>query len=445
MRTLILSLLAALLLLPGCTTTETPDAGIEVDASARASDVILYQIFVRDFTPEGTFQAMIPKLPELRDLGVNTLWLMPIHPIGELNRKGTLGSPYSIRDFYAVDPNMGTADDFRELVAAIHNHGMRIILDLVANHSAWDNAWAETNPDFYVRNERGEMVPPVDDWWDVADLDYDNPAVRAEMRRVMRFWVEEFGIDGYRCDVAEMVPLEFWREAIAELRTIKPVLMLAEGAAPELYDAGFDITYAWDPYRSLIEVWNGADVGSYASLLMDEQLRYGNALRLRFTTNHDETAWDAPPVELFNGLAGARAASVATKLLPGIPLVYNGQEVGSGTVLRLFEKDDIDFTQNPEMRAFYRDLLAIASEPSFRRGSMDILEGGGSDVFLMQREYSGDRVVVAVNVRDRPSRANSGLSIQEVLFDSGDVSIEGSEMSLPPYGFIVFRPEQGPN
>ncbi|MDX1548375.1 MAG: alpha-amylase family glycosyl hydrolase, partial [Rhodothermales bacterium] len=367
-----------------------PSAGVEEPAAPEApaaltwqqpgwvDDAVIYELFTTDFTEEGTFRAIIPRLGELEDLGVNTIWLMPIHPIGEEGRKGVLGSPYAIKDYYAVNPAFGTEEDFRALVDSVHARGMHLLIDLVANHTAPDNAWVDEHPEWYTRDADGNPITPVGpdgnptDWTDVVDLNYDDPALRAEMIRMMRYWVEEFDIDGYRADVAGWVPDAFWEEAIAALRAVKPVLMLAENEEPSIHRAGFDLTYAWPEYARLKEVWSGAPASSLVALVEEvEAALPEGAGRLRFTTNHDETAWDAPPPDLFGGQQGAQAAYVLTASLPGAPLVYNGQETGVETPVPFFEKSAYDWTARPEVRAFYDAYLALhEASPALQDGAL---------------------------------------------------------------------------
>ncbi|MEP0546225.1 MAG: alpha-amylase family glycosyl hydrolase [Rhodothermales bacterium] len=432
MRTLLLSVSAAFLLaLAGCArpAEPVPVAVSGVDAAAEhpawMDDPVIYELYVRSFTPEGTFRAIIPRLDELKELGASVLWLMPIHPVGEARRKGTLGSPYAIRDYKDVNPRFGTLEDFQALVDAVHARDMRIVIDLVANHTAWDNAWVEAHPEWYTTDSTGALThPPGTDWTDVADLNYDDPDLRAAMRDAMRFWVEEVGIDGYRCDVAELVPTDFWGDAIAELRAIKPVLMLAEGADPELYDAGFDLTYAWDTYGALKSIWNGAPADTLFAVLEAERARYGDAERMRFTTNHDETAWDATPLDLFGGTEGAQAAAVIAATLPGALLVYNGQEVGDTQQLPLFEKVAIRWDTDPAMRAFYDDLLARrAASAAMRSDTVEpIPHEAEADVVAYYRIAAGDTALVAVNVRDR--------AVTTTLPRAGSVT-------LPPFGWRI--------
>lgn len=421
----------------GMPVTDAPDRPAWVD------DAVIYELFVRNFTPEGTFQAAAARLPELRALGVTTVWLMPIHPVGEARAKGTLGSPYAVRDYFGVNPRFGTPDDFRAFVEAAHAEGLKVIIDFVANHTAWDNAWVEAHPDWYVKDADGAITHPAGtDWTDVADLDYDHPEVRAEMQRAMVYWVETFGIDGYRCDVAEMVPADFWAEAIDAVRAVKPVLMLAEGEDPMLHRVGFDVTYAWRLYGALKEVWNGAPATAFVDVVREQQEAFSpEALRLRFTTNHDETAWDAPPVILFDGPRGAQAAAVLMTLLPGVPLVYNGQEVGSDVRTPLFEEEPLAWTGGEAMRTFYGDLLALHNEHrALRRGAMPFIQAS-DDVVIYERASGEERFLVVVNVRDRAVEIDVPAPYTAAtLTDVWDgAAFEGGTFALQPYAYRVLR------
>ena len=396
--------LAALLAAP---LVAPPDAVAQtaVGAPARdARDEVIYEMFVRNVTPEGTLAAATRRLPAIRDLGATTVWLMPIYPIGEVKRKGSLGSPYSITDYTAVSPELGTLDDLRAFVDEAHRLGLRVVLDWVANHTAWDHAWMTQHPDWYTRDSTGAVVPPVADWSDVADLNYDVPAVSEAMTAAMRFWVERVGVDGFRCDVAEMVPMEFWRRAIAELRSVRPdLLMLAEGQEPALYDAGFTLTYDWPLYNAMKEVWRGDKPALHiGETLRTDSARYGARVRMRFTTNHDETAWDRPPVVLFSGTRGAAAAYWTVGLLPGVPLVYNGQEGGSTIMTGLFDRDPLP-AFDPETVDLYDTILDLrARHEVLRRGDLRLLDAG-PDVLMFERVLGDDRVLVAVNTRRTPA------------------------------------------
>jgi len=425
--------------------TAAPDSWVSRSA--------IYEIFVRDFSSTGDLRGVTRGLDRIQTAGANVLWLMPIHPVGALNRKDPLGSPYSVRDYRAINPAFGTAADFRALVRAAHARGIKLILDWVPNHTAWDHVWVREHPDFYVRNERGELTVPRDDkgkltdWTDVAQLDYGNPALRREMIAAMQYWLTEYGIDGFRVDVAGFVPDDFWREAVPALRAAVPwpILLLAEWGDLKMHRFGFDLTYAWDSYSRLKAVWKGAPADTLVrSELADLAAMPPGGMRLRFSTNHDETAWDKPPVSLFGGSAGARAAFVAMALLPGRPLLYNGQEVESPQTLRLFWRDPVAWNQPraAEARAFYRRVVQLArTDPAFLAGDFrDAETTVPQDVIAYQR---GDALVL-VNTRPREVRVGlKGVATDKVRDLLTNRMHRGDTVTLRPYGAMVLRAVSG--
>jgi glycosidase len=425
-------------------------------ARAQATDTswvargALYEVFVRDFSPTGDFRGVIGGLDRVQAAGADVVWLMPIYPVGVLNRKDPLGSPYSVRDYRALNPAFGSAADFRALVDAVHARGMKLILDWVPNHTAWDHAWIQQHPDYYVHNERGEISVPRDekgrltDWTDVAQLDYRNPQLRQEMIAAMRYWLDEFGIDGFRVDVAGFVPDDFWREAVPALRSAVPrrLLFLAECGDLKMHRLGFDLTYGWDGYNRLKAVWRGAPADSFVrGELADLQGMPPGGMRMRFTTNHDETAWDQPPVTLFGGAAGARAAFVALALLPGRPLLYNGQEVESPQKLGLFVQDPVawDQPQADQARAFYRRVLNLArTHSAFLSGAFRAAAPSTPGEVIAYRR--GDALVL-VNTRAHGVRvAVSGVELDRARDLLTDRVQYGDWVSLPAYGAVVLEP-----
>jgi glycosidase len=368
----------------------------------------LYEVFVRDFSSTGDLHGVMRGLDRIQAAGANVIWLMPIYPLGVRNRKDPLGSPYSVRDYRGINPDFGTAADLRALVDAVHARGMELILDFVPNHTSWDHAWITAHPEYYVHNAKGEISVPVDDkgkltdWTDVAQLDYRQAGTRREVIAAMRYWLEQFGIDGFRMDVAGFVPDAFWREAIPALRgsVRRPILMLAEWGDLEMHRLGFDLSYGWDGYSRLKAVWKGAPASTFVSgEVADQRAMPAGGMRLRFTTNHDETAWDQPPVTLFGGSAGARAAFVAMALLPGRPLIYDGQEVESPQKLGLFVRDSIVWNQPDTLgaRAFYRRVLDLArTDSAFLRGGLQAVSASLPDDVIAYRR--GDAVIL-VNTR----------------------------------------------
>jgi len=449
---LLLALLAA-----ACTSTRPPApeappttvaAVVASPATSPAARSALYEVFVRDFSPEGTFRGVMNGLDRIEASGANVLWLMPIHPVGRLNRKEPLGSSYSVTDYLALNPDYGTAADFRALVDAVHARGLRIIIDWVPNHTAWDHVWVQQHPDFYTRDAQGGLSVPRDnegkltDWTDVVDLDYGNPELRRAMIAAMRHWLDEFGIDGFRVDVAAMVPDEFWREAIPQLRTGRRVLLLAEAGEPKMHDLGFDLTYAWDTYHRLKAVWQGEPAADFVERELEElRTLPAGGRRLRFTTNHDETAWDRPPVTLFGGPAGARAAFTAMTLLPGTPLLYNGQEVESPQQLGLFVKETITWDRPgaDSARAFYRRIQELArNHPAFHSGALrTVTTNAQADVIA----YARDDVLVLVNSRPRPvSLTVRGFAIDGARDLLSGTTHAGQSVALPAHGVLVLQP-----
>ena len=309
----------------------------------------IYEVNIRQFTADGTLKAATAELPRLKTLGVDILWLMPLQPIGQLNRKGTLGSYYSIRDYTAVNPEFGTLADVRAFVQAAHSLGMKVILDWVANHTAFDHPWTREHKDWYKLDAHGDIFPVTfnagtsgeEHWSDVTGLNYDKPALRDAMIAAMQFWVRETDLDGFRCDVAGAVPTPFWERARRELDAVKPMFMLAESDARDLHRNAFDMTYSWDLAALFHRVGQGkAGAAELRDWAAKEPHGYPpSAYRMRFTTNHDFNSWNGTDAQLY-GDAWLPLA-VLTFALPGMPLIYGGQEARLDKRLEFFEKDPI--------------------------------------------------------------------------------------------------------
>lgn len=408
----------------------------------------IYEVFVQDFSSRGDLRGVIEGLDRIQATGANVVWLMPIHPVAVEKRKGTLGSRYATRDYYAIDPAYGTPQDFRDLIRAVHDRGMKLIMDWVPNHTGWDHVWTRDHPDYYIRTDNGELSVPrgpdgnLTDWTDVAQLDYRNPALRRAMIAAMRHWLVEYSIDGFRVDVAGFVPYDFWREALPQLRAAVPkrILLLAEWADLEMHRVGFDLTYAWDSYSRLKEVWNGAPASRFVELELAELAKMpAGGQRLRFTTNHDETAWDNPPVIRFGGSAGARAAFVAMALLPGRPLLYNGQEVESPQKLGIFEKEAIVWNQPgaSDARAFYRGVAELKRIEPVTNLQL-VQTTAPADIIA----YRLGRLLVVVNPRNRPvafTIQGTNLRGARELLSSSSRPAVITEAGLPAHGFRVLR------
>lgn len=370
-------------------------------------DGVIYQIFPRAFSAAGNFKGITARLDDLQKLGVTILWLMPIHPIGQEKKKGSVGSPYAVRDYYAINPDYGTKEDLRALVSEAHRRGLKVIIDIVANHTSWDSVLMKT-PDFYTHDASGRIIPPVPDWADVADLNYDNPRLRDYMIEMLKHWLREFDLDGFRCDVAMMVPTDFWERARAELEQIKPdIFMLAEAHEPDLLVKAFDLDYAWPLHSSLTEVLMGsAPATRLREVWEDERAKFPRgAEHMRFSDNHDERR----AIARF-GERGALAASALILTLDGVPLIYNGMEVGdtaeSGAPA-LFEKLPIFWgiaERRPEFPRFYAQLIAIRkSSAALRGGALEWLHNSDEARVVTYLRRAGDEeVLVAINLTNRP-------------------------------------------
>jgi len=410
-------------------------------------DITMYEIFVRNFSSEGTFNAIIPQLDRIKKLGVNVIWLMPIQPLGKLNHKGTYGSPYSIQNYTEVNPDFGTKADFKKLVDSIHAKGMYIILDEVANHTAWDNPWITSHPEWYTHDSvTGKIISPVKDWTDVADLNYDNIELRKQMIHDLKYWIDSFKIDGYRCDAAHMVPDDFWKQAISILRQDRPIIMLAESEDSSMYSDGFDMTYSWSVYHALKDVWNGKrTTATVDSMLQKEKAKFpANFRSLRFIDNHDENSWDNVPEVKFINRDGAKAAFFATITIPGTPLVYNGQEVGYPTKMNLFEKYSIDFTANPELQQWYSTILNFYDHSDvLKKGTLDEFDSENKTVLIYERKLLGqDPLWVIVNTQNSEVVAQLPSSLQNKKMQdliSGEGIASATTMKLRPFEYHILK------
>ncbi len=402
------SLLAAALLLTAFAAAAEQDfSKISArPAPAWLRDGVVYEIFTRNFSASGKFTAITARLDELKDLGVDILWLMPIHPIGETARKGPIGSPYAIKDYYAIDPAHGTPADFKQLVAAAHQRGMKVIMDIVANHTAWDSVMM-AHPEFYKQDDKGKVIPPVPSWTDVAGLNYESPALRAYMIAMLKHWLADFDVDGFRCDVAYMVPTSFWEEARAALTKLKPdIMLLAEASKPELLTNAFDIDYAWPLHGTLNEVLLNGKPATELRRSWEESLRQfpQGSLHLRISDNHDE----ARAVARFS-IRGALAAEVLMLTLDGVPLLYNGMEVGDATESgdpALFEKMPVYWSpkDRPPLRAIYRDLIKLRkAHPALRSGEVVWVKNSDEkNVVSFERRDGTEEFLIVINFSNRP-------------------------------------------
>ncbi len=324
----------------------------------------LYQINTRQFTPEGTFAAAEAHLPRLAELGVSILWVMPVQTIGEVNRKGSLGSPYAVRDYYEVNPEFGTMADFRHFVDAAHGLGLKVILDWVANHTAWDNELVRRHPEWYARDWKGDFCPtPWWDWDDIIDLDYSHQGLREYMGAAMAHWVREADLDGFRCDVAGHVPTDFWEAVRQELEEIKAVFLLAEWEQRDLHTRAFDATYAWSWNEAMHDVAMGRKDANALRVFYawNDRSWPWDIMRMMFTTNHDHNSWEGTEYARFGEML--ESATVLSFVGEGMPLIYNGQEAGNERQLAFFERDPITWQEHP-MNERYRRLVELKTDTS---------------------------------------------------------------------------------
>lgn len=368
-----------------------------------SKNATIYEVNIRQYSKEGTFKAFEKDLPRLKDFGVNIIWLMPIHPIGLKNRKGALGSYYSVKDFRAINPEFGTMQDFKNLVNKIHSLGMYVIIDWVGNHSAWDNSLAKDHPDWYTKTKEGNFQPtPWYDWDDVIDFDYDKPELRKYMTESLKYWIKETNIDGYRCDVAGFIPIDFWDEARKELDAIKPVFMLCEWESRDMLKNAFDMDYSWSLWDKMKDATTGNKgvSGLVEYLAHDVNTFPRNGYRMTFTDNHDKNSWEGTPQKNFG--EGLETAIVFAATVNGMPLVYNGQEAGLDRSLNFFEKDSIVWKPHPFF-GIYQKLFKLKHENhalwngKFGGEMIRVVNNKQDKIISFYRESSGDAVLPIFN------------------------------------------------
>ena len=422
---------------------------VEIANAPWTADAVIYQLNTRQFTAEGTFAAAQTQLPRLAAMGVDIIWLMPIHPIGEANRKGTLGSPYAVRDYRAVNPELGTEDDFRAFVDEAHRLGLKVILDWVANHSAYDNPLTVSHPEWYTRTPEGALTSPAGtDWSDVADFDYSQAGLRQYMTESLVYWVRDFGIDGYRADVAGYVPTDFWETARGQLDKVKPVFMLAEWEQRDLHHRAFDATYGWgwkEAMQRLVKDGSGAGAmrGYYAG---QSETWPRAAMRMVYTENHDQNSWDGVASEIYGP---AYEAAIALSFTGnGMPLIYNGQEADNNRQLAFFERDPIVWRQGRHA-ALFEKLIALKTEmPALHNGRfgapmVEVPTSATADVYAFTRGEKGARVFAVFNLSPRPhsitfSHARHHGSYGDALSGAAAQFTGGETLNLPAWGYRIY-------
>jgi len=410
----------------------------------------IYEVNTRQYTSEGTFNSFAKELDRLRDMGVETLWFMPIHPIGIKNRKGSLGSYYSISNYRDTNSEFGTVEDFKNLVDKAHTLGFKILIDWVANHTAWDHVWTQSHPDFFSKDEHGNFRPPFPDWEDVIHLNYDNRDLWTKMIDDMRFWVEECNIDGFRCDMAHLVPLEFWRAARTELDKIRPSFWMAETEESRYHEV-FEATYTWEFLHKMEAFWRKETLmeGLDSVLLKYNTLFPAGAMRLFFTSNHDENSHSGSEYERMGSLAKAFAVFCTT--WNGIPLIYSGQELPNTKRLRFFEKDTIEWTGSYELHGFYKTLLNLhSSHPAMRTGdeavSTERIHVSDEAQVLAFIRRNGEREIFVVLNLLREIGVSFFIASDNVngvfkdVFTGAIRNFDADRMlMIPPGGYLVFE------
>lgn len=409
-------------------------------------DGVIYEVNTRTFSAAGNFRGVTEQLPRLKELGVNIIWLMPVHPAGRERSKGTYGSPYAVRDYFAINPDYGTADDLHRLVSEAHRLGLKVIIDIVANHTAWDSVMRKT-PAFYKHDASGKIISPVPDWADVAALDYTNADLRAYMTRMLVYWIREFDLDGFRCDVAGMVPTDFWERARAEIEKVKPdIMMLAEWRSPEIVAKAFDLDYSWPLHSKLTDVFENGESATALRAEWNEERRIypQGALHLRFSDNHDEKR----AIARF-GERGALAASALMFTLDGVPMLYNGMEAGDTTesgAPALFERLPVFWQiseRRPEFPELYRMIIPLRrAHAALRQGAMEWLTNSDPDrVITFLRGGGGEEFLIAINCSNRAFggrvEADAGSDWAEVTHSKSGGAMSG--LNLGAWEFRIFR------
>lgn len=403
----------------------------------------IYEVNLRQYTREGTFAAFSREMPRLKDMGIEVLWFMPITPISVDRRKGTLGSYYACSDYTSINPEFGTLDDFKQLVRSAHALGLRVIIDWVANHTGWDHRWTREHPEFYRKNHEGQFYE-AHGWEDVIDLNYDNPNLRQAIIDAMKFWIQECDLDGFRCDMAMLVPLDFWREARIELDHMKKELFWLAECEEIAYHEVFDATYTWKFLHKMEAVWRKES----ALEGLDEVLQYydrmfpPDALRAFFTSNHDENSHSGSEYERMGD--AARAFAVLCSTWNGLPLIYSGQELPNYKRLLFFEKDFIEWTQPCALHGFYKTLLALRKRnPALRAAdpavtTRRILTDSNHRCFAFARKSGEQEVLVLLNFSaDQLSIPVDGGGRYQDIFTGQ--WIEKGTVVLAPWGYGVYE------
>ena len=392
-----------------------------MDRKEFLNSINIYEVNVRQYTNEGTFAAFAKHLPRLKDMGVQVLWIMPVTPISVEKRQGTLGSYYACSDYVSVNPEFGNLDDFKNLIKQAHELGMQLIIDWVTNHTGYDHVWTKEHSDWYKKDASGNFFDEHG-WVDVIDLNYDNADMRMEMIKSMEYWIRECDIDGFRCDMAHLVRLDFWIQAKQQCETLKQLIWLAESEATEYHEV-FNITYAWN-WMHTTERFAKGNAGMYdlKSVLKLYDDYPANALKLFFTSNHDENTWNGTEYEKYGELA--KAFAIISFTWSVVPLIYSGQELPNFKRLKFFDKDEIEWTSaEPALQNFYKALtnLKLNNAALHATGNVEILQENYDDnVFVYMRINRNDKVLTVLNLSNKSN----------LVFDISHTMLEGNYLEV---------------
>lgn len=402
----------------------------------------IYEVNLRALSSEGNLQGVLSKLDHIKSLGTNIIWLMPIYEQGSVN---SVGSPYCVKNYQKISPEYGTLEDLRALTDQAHAMGMAVILDWVANHTAWDHPWINEHPEWYSQNANGQIIiPPGTNWNDVADLNFNQQDMRKAQIEAMKYWVLEANIDGFRCDYADGVPFDFWNDAITQIKALpnRDIIMLAEGSRADHYQAGFDLTYGWNYYSTLKNVFNGAATSTLSSTHQQEYATIPNSRgKVRFTTNHDESAWDASPMTLFGGKNGATAASVINLFSGGVPLLYTGQEVGKTGTTPFFTNSNINWSANADMLTAYQKIYLIYKNNTAARSKNISSYQISNDMVCWKKTVGDTSLLILVNVRNN----SINISLPSILTGNftnlvnDQIETINSNFTLGPFAYRIYK------
>jgi len=446
-RPKIFVLLSFILIFQSCSksednkTTVTPTPINTNFVPAATADIVMYEINPQAFSSTKNIQGIINRLDNIKALGINTIWIMPIHPVGVVN---SFGSPYCVKNYTDVKSSFGTLSDLKILVEQAHTRKIAVILDWVANHTAWDNQWIYDHPNWYTKNASGQIISPAGtNWNDVADLDFSNQSMRLAMIDAMKYWVVNANIDGFRCDAADYVPYDFWLQANTALKAIpnKNLILLAEGSRADHFSAGFQINFAWD-YLGTIKNVFGANTGAVTNLFTTNTSEYNSVPigkeKLRFTTNHDESNI-ASPISVYGSKNGALAASVITTFLKGVPLLYCGQEVGVSSTAVYNGANTIDWSANNDMLLAYQNMMAFYNASATARYGNLITFPTNTNVAIFQKSTASEQVLFLVNARNTAQTVTIAATLQgnwtnaltgEAVTLSGSVALTGFQYMI---------------